>query len=306
MNSFHIKCLKTILKITWRDFIPNEEILKRANILSIDNIIRGRRLRWAGHVSRMEAGRAPLEIAFSELAEGKKPKCRWMDVLKEDMKKLNINLANWRNIAANKNEWRKCTTRQIQNLQEQVISKKETNRRERHEEEEKCTWQCPLCPFSREGRTGRRYVLSHITQKHEDTAPAAAPITYPTTCTLCNTTCKSKSGHQSHLRSKHPGLYQTPTRQPIKIMPHASSQLQNSQASQPMSQSTSQPMYQSTPTPALHPPPTSTPLPQTYNQLQCRACQRICKSKAGLISHQRNATCRAVIEEMEASESTDP
>lgn len=307
LNYFHIKCLKTILKITWRDFIPNEEVLKRAQILSADNLIRTRRLRWAGHVSRMSAGRVPLEIAFSELTTGKrpqhKPKRRWMDVLKEDLKKLGISLSSWRDLATNRNEWRENTVHKIQNLQERTIVRKEIDRQKRHEEEDKCTWQCPYCSFSREGRHGRRYVLSHITQKHIEETPAV-PERGNTACPICVITYKSKAGLQSHIRNKHPVLYQTPAREPIKIVAHINRQSQISQNSQQTThhqnqlsaqQPAQQPIQQA-------PQPVQVQQPIQTDQNQCRACHRVCKSKAGRISHERNVTCRAVIEEMETSD----
>lgn len=55
----------------------------------IENIIRQRRLRWVGHLSRRPEDRIPHKIAFSELKKGRrpqyKPKKRWIDLLKEDI-----------------------------------------------------------------------------------------------------------------------------------------------------------------------------------------------------------------------------
>lgn len=45
--------------------------------------VKTRRLRWAGHISRMGEERTPHQIAFSELKNGRrpsqKPNKRWMD-----------------------------------------------------------------------------------------------------------------------------------------------------------------------------------------------------------------------------------
>lgn len=110
LNSFHLRCLRSILHIKWEDKIPNETVLEKANSLTIENLIRTRCLRWLGHVSRMDENRLPQQIAFPELKEGKrlqqKPKKHWGDTVKDDLKYLNIDIQSWRNLAENRNEWR--------------------------------------------------------------------------------------------------------------------------------------------------------------------------------------------------------
>lgn len=54
-----------------------------------------RRLRWLGHVSRMNAGRIPRDLLYGELATGSRPAgrpiLRYKDVCKQDLKASNIN-----------------------------------------------------------------------------------------------------------------------------------------------------------------------------------------------------------------------
>lgn len=144
LNAFHLRCLKTICKIKWTDKIPNEEVLERTNMFSIDNILKNKRLKWAGHISRMDENRAPHQIAFSELKKGErpqtKPKKRWIDILKEDLKELNINIANWREVAANRSEWRQQLYDRIKNNQERKISSAKTAREEKHTARELYNW----------------------------------------------------------------------------------------------------------------------------------------------------------------------
>ena len=52
--SFHIKCLRRILHIRWQDKVSNTDVLDRANMNSMFAIICERRLRWLGHVRRMD------------------------------------------------------------------------------------------------------------------------------------------------------------------------------------------------------------------------------------------------------------
>lgn len=114
LNAFHLKSLRTICRVNWEEMVPNEEILKRTNMMSVTNLIRQRRMRWAGHLSRMNADRTPQQVAFGELGIGKrpqqKPKKRWTDLLKRDVKETNIDPNQWRSVAENRKEWRKEKT----------------------------------------------------------------------------------------------------------------------------------------------------------------------------------------------------
>ena len=56
LNSFHFRCLRRLLKITWKDKITNQEVLKRTGLTSIYSLLMQRRL---GHVRRMDDGRIP-------------------------------------------------------------------------------------------------------------------------------------------------------------------------------------------------------------------------------------------------------
>ncbi|KAK7873796.1 hypothetical protein R5R35_005781 [Gryllus longicercus] len=87
----------------------------------------------------MNEERTPHQIVFSELKCGKrpqqKPKKRWLDMLKQDMREQNINEKEWRKVAANRNEWRrhiqqKTVERQeMQNLEAEERRKKGTKKR---------------------------------------------------------------------------------------------------------------------------------------------------------------------------------
>ncbi|KAI5731024.1 hypothetical protein M8J77_003494 [Diaphorina citri] len=298
LNAFHLRCLKTICKIKWTDKIPNdsnEEVLERTNTFSIDNILKNKRLKWAGHISRMDENRAPHQIAFSELKKGErpqtKPKKRWIDILKEDLKELNINIANWREVAANRSEWRQQLYDRIKNNQERKISSAKTAREEKHTARELYNWKCPLCNhFIKQGERGRQEVYSHIKENHQ-TQNRNDPPPYPDDlkCTICNMVCKSKSGYSSHVKSKHIHANTTAIK-PIRLVG-----------------------TQGTPTPGdsndqrsqTHPPTVSQPTDQQNTALICIACSKSCRSLAGLKSYQRNAICRQRLDTMVASDTMD-
>lgn len=68
INTFHQRCLRTICKISWKDRISNEEVLRRTKMLTAENLIKIRRLKWGGHIiSRMNDERPSYQVAFSEI-----------------------------------------------------------------------------------------------------------------------------------------------------------------------------------------------------------------------------------------------
>ena len=80
-------------------------------------LLRQRRLRWLGHVRRMEDGRIPKEILHGEFASGKRsvgrPHLRYKDVCKRDMIALDINTESWEDVAAYRSRWRSILLRQL-------------------------------------------------------------------------------------------------------------------------------------------------------------------------------------------------
>ncbi|KAI0208446.1 hypothetical protein LSAT2_006873, partial [Lamellibrachia satsuma] len=90
LNTFHMRCLKRILGITWQDRIPYSDILDRARIRSMHSLLSQRRLRWLGHVRRMEDGRLPKDILYGQLTSGVRPvgcpALRFKDACNRDMK----------------------------------------------------------------------------------------------------------------------------------------------------------------------------------------------------------------------------
>ena len=65
---------------------------------NIDRVIKSRRLRWAGHVARMEDGRSALKILTST-PTGKRPlgrsRCRWKHDIRKERKETGTNTRYW-------------------------------------------------------------------------------------------------------------------------------------------------------------------------------------------------------------------
>ena len=70
-------------------------------------MIKSRRLRWAGHVARMEEGRSAFKILTPI---GKRPlgrsRRRWEDNIRMDLEERGINAGNWVDSAQDRNYWR--------------------------------------------------------------------------------------------------------------------------------------------------------------------------------------------------------
>ena len=68
-----------------------------------------RRLRCAGHVAKMKNGRSAFKI-FTVTPDGKrplgKPRFRWEDNIRMELKEIVINTRNWVDSAQNKDYWR--------------------------------------------------------------------------------------------------------------------------------------------------------------------------------------------------------
>ena len=78
--------LRRILKIKWDHYNSNVEALAKACVEDIEILLVRSRLRWLGHVSRMEDNRPVKSLLYGELAEGTRPvgrpKLRYKDTCK--------------------------------------------------------------------------------------------------------------------------------------------------------------------------------------------------------------------------------
>ena len=110
LNAFHMRCLRNILGITWRDKVTNEAVLAHTGSKSMFQTLKVRRLRWLGHLRRMPDGRLPKDILYRELCAGSRgrgrPLLHFKDVVKRDMKALDIAADGWEKLAEDRAKWR--------------------------------------------------------------------------------------------------------------------------------------------------------------------------------------------------------
>ena len=76
---------------------------------NIVRVIKSRRLRWAGHVARMEEGRSAFKMLTGK-PTGKRPlgrpRRRWEDNIRMDFEEIGINAGNWVDSAQDRYYWR--------------------------------------------------------------------------------------------------------------------------------------------------------------------------------------------------------
>ena len=117
LNAFHLRCIRRLLGLTWQDRVTNVDILAKAGMSSMFAILTTRRLRWLGHVSRMDDGRIPKDLLFGELASGTRPTghpaFRFKDVCKRDLKAGNFDASNLETAALDRVSWRSTIRRVV-------------------------------------------------------------------------------------------------------------------------------------------------------------------------------------------------
>ena len=93
LNGFHISCLRKLLKLNWKDIVPDTDVLEQAGMASVRTLLQKAQLRWVGHILRM---RLPKRLLFGELSNGKcqrgRPKLRFKDALKVSLKNFDIDI----------------------------------------------------------------------------------------------------------------------------------------------------------------------------------------------------------------------
>jgi len=94
IDVFHCRCLRSILGISWRDHITNDEMMAQSEQMALHNTVATRRRRFVGHILRLPTTR-PASLALEWIPEGGRrrvgrPKRTWKDTLKEDLDVLGV------------------------------------------------------------------------------------------------------------------------------------------------------------------------------------------------------------------------
>jgi hypothetical protein len=119
LESCQFRLLRSMCGWYWRDFQSYEDILMLAEevgakIFPIELVIRESRVKYVGHVERMEDSRLPKILLHGEAEHGKRQQGgaekTYRSVVKTDMKKLGIDHAEWQEMAQDRKKWRNAVT----------------------------------------------------------------------------------------------------------------------------------------------------------------------------------------------------
>ena len=92
----------------WRK-LHNEELNDLYSSPNIVQLIKSRRMRWAGHVAHMEAGRGVHKVLVGK-PEGKRPmgrpRRRWDNNIKMGLEEVGGGCGDWMELAQDRDRWR--------------------------------------------------------------------------------------------------------------------------------------------------------------------------------------------------------
>ena len=104
LESFHTSCLQRILSFSYMERVTNEEVLARSRMSTLSAMIMIKRLKWFGHVLRMNDDCLALRAFTWEPTEKHRyakraprgQRKKWLDQLEEDCSRNNMSYINLR------------------------------------------------------------------------------------------------------------------------------------------------------------------------------------------------------------------
>lgn len=209
LERFHQKCIRHILHIKWQSLTPDTEVLARTGVSSIESMIHLNRLRWSGHVVRLDDDRIPKQMLYGELQIGKrpqsKPKKRYKDSLKDTLSKAGISCINWESQAKDRASWRQQIHKGVAGFEEARVNHAQIKRAARKGDKDVLAtstysfFPCLSCDRLCLSKAGlKSHQRSHIRQPPTDYSVGIGYV-----CQKCNKTCKSAGGLKRHFNRMH-------------------------------------------------------------------------------------------------------
>ena len=95
LDAFDMRCQRKSWRLSaWFQHISNDNIRSRTNQPQLTSVIRKRRLKWFGHVQRMDASRIPRRLYSWNPTHGRRrrgrPRTAWKDTINKDINKMDF------------------------------------------------------------------------------------------------------------------------------------------------------------------------------------------------------------------------
>jgi len=207
LERFHQQCLRQILGVRWQMYVSDIEVLERAKCQSIESLIFKHRLRWSGHLVRMNDGRLPKQLFYGELINGKRlaqgPKMRYKDCLRSTLKKCNIDEKTWESKALDRGQWRRALQEGTKKFETNRIQHEQLKRdiRKNKKVDNQGLQIGLLCDQCGRLCMSKAGLISHQSVHRRD-GLIKYPVLPGITC-KCGKMCKTLAGLKSHFRAAH-------------------------------------------------------------------------------------------------------
>ena len=181
LNSFHMRCLRKIMGISWQDKVSNVEILQKTGLQSMQTMLDTKRLRWLGHVERMCPNRIPKQVLYGELSQGARKRGRqekrFKDLCKSSLKDFALDEGTWTTLAADRAKWRSEVKKGARQQEQRFVQRKEekkaaASQREQQPPSSSSSWPCRFCERICKSRIG--LILHEKKCSRTNTSNAAA------------------------------------------------------------------------------------------------------------------------------------
>jgi len=112
LDGFDTRCLRRLLKIRWWHHTRNSDVREQTKQPYASLLLKRNRMRWFGHVQRMDTQRLPLQLYKWDptcIGGRRRPgrqRQRWIDACTRDLTSMGLTLSEAENIARDRSEWR--------------------------------------------------------------------------------------------------------------------------------------------------------------------------------------------------------
>ena len=109
LEKFHQSTLRKIARIRWHHKVTNYQVLSRCKIPSLQSLLDKAKLRWTGHVVRMDNSRIPKALFYGRLATGTPRQGNhntYLNSVKRTLRACDLDYTCLEDLASDRDDWR--------------------------------------------------------------------------------------------------------------------------------------------------------------------------------------------------------